>query len=101
MIKQDTVVLVTKGLCYIFIGAGTPMGVSLAQWANTGGGPSKIQWWIIWVGAATGAATQLLSYLSGTYSDYVKGRTNGATGPNDTTQFLASKMASQQQPKTQ
>lgn len=89
-IKLDTAVLVTKGVLYMVIGAGTPMASSLAQWSNEKQWPDRIQWVIILTGAVVGGATQLLSYLSGSYSDYVKGRAGG-TGHDETTQMMLSK----------
>lgn len=87
--KADTAIIILKASCYVLIGAGTPMAASLAQWGNSNQWPEKIQWVIILIGATVGGATQLLSYLSGSYSDYVKGRSNGA---GDTTQYLLSRM---------
>lgn len=97
--KQDTAIVVTKGFCYVVVGFFTPLSVGLAQWANSGQWPSNIIWVVIGSACATGAATQLLSYLSGSYSDYVKGRANGSAQSGDTTMMLLSK-ASQQQTTT-
>src|SRR5689334_7293083 len=91
MIKQDTAVVVIKGFCYVVIGGLTPLGASLAQWANSDTWPSKLIWITIIGSCSVGAATQLLSYLSGSYSDYVKGRANGSALSTDTTQMLLSK----------
>lgn len=70
--KMDTFVLLTKLSCYVFIGAGTPMISSLAQWANSGEWPEKIQWVVIITGACVGGATQVLSFLSSSYAKYNK-----------------------------
>lgn len=72
--KHDTFTLVLKGLCYVLIGAGTPAAASLAQWGDSGEWPPRIQWVIIGIGATVGGATQLLSYLSGSYSDWNRAR---------------------------
>lgn len=72
--KSDTLVLVLKGVCYVLIGAGTPMAASLAQWGDSSTWPPRIQWVIITIGAVVGGATQLLSYLSGSYSDWTQAR---------------------------
>lgn len=72
--KHDTFTLVLKGVCYVLIGAGTPMAASLAQWGDSGQMPPRIQWVIITIGAIVGGATQLLSYLSGSYSDWTQAR---------------------------
>lgn len=68
--KVELFVLLTKLLCYTFIGAGTPMLSSLAQWANSGEWPEKIQWVVIIIGACVGGATQVLSFLSSSFAKY-------------------------------
>lgn len=68
--KLDTAVVITKGLCYLAVGAGANLATSLAQWANSGQWPARIQWIVIIVGATVGAATQLLSFLSGSFTTY-------------------------------
>lgn len=94
--KQDTLIVFTKGFCYMAIGGLTPLTTNLAQWANSGEWPSRINWVVILGGCGVGAATQLLSFLSGSYSDYVKGRANGSAAPGDSTAVLASKAAAKQ-----
>lgn len=84
--KPDTIIIAVKAVCYMAIGAGTPTAAALSQWSNSGQWPEKIQWVTILIGAGVGGATQLLSFLSGSYSDYVKGRIGGT----DTTQFMLS-----------
>lgn len=79
--KADTAILILKGICYVLIGAGTPMAASLAQWGDGSQWPPRIQWVIITIGAVVGGATQLLSYLSGSYSDWTKSR-NGVDKPS-------------------
>lgn len=69
----DTAVLWIKLLCYMLIGAGTPLISSLAQWANSGEWPEKIQWVVIISGAIVGGATQMLSFLSSSYASYKAG----------------------------
>ncbi len=91
MMRQDTAIVICKGLCYVFIGGLTPLTVSLAQWVNSGDSPSMMAWIVVIASCGVGAATQLLSYLSGSYSDYVKGRINGSSNPSDTTQMMLSK----------
>lgn len=75
--KPETAILFTKALCYIVIGALTPLSSALAQWANTGEWPPRIIWVVVVSGCIVGGATQLLAFLSGSYSDYLKNRTNG------------------------
>jgi hypothetical protein len=96
--KPDTTVMVLKGACYVLIGFFTPLTVGLAQWANSDQWPSRLIWIIMGASCMVGAASQLLSYLSGSYSDFVKGRANGSGGPTDTTQFLLSKLKQPEPP---
>lgn len=83
--KLETVVVVAKALCYVMIGFFTPLTVALAQWANSGEWPSRIVWVVIGASCFVGAATQLLSFLSGSYSDYVANRNAPAPAPALTT----------------
>ena len=85
--KLDTSVIIVKAFCYVLIGGLTPLGASLAQWANSGESPGRIVWITIIAGCIVGGATQLLSFLSGSYSDYVS---KGANGTNGTTQTQVS-----------
>ena len=77
--KLDTAIIVTKGACYLLIGAGSNLATSLAQWANSGEWPARIQWIVIIVGATVGAATNLLSFLSSSWAKYRDEKTNGET----------------------
>jgi hypothetical protein len=79
-------VIITKAFCFVLIGALTPLAASLAQWANSGELPPKIVWIVIVAGCTVGGATQLLSFLSSSYSDYVqtKSNGNGNSGPGPT-----------------
>lgn len=81
--KLDSAVIITKGLCYLFIGFTAPLGTALAQWANEGQWPPTINWVVI-VGVCVGsAAASLLAFLSGSYREYAQSRTNGnGTKPN-------------------
>lgn len=97
--KQDTAVIFLKAACYMIIGAGTPASVAVAQWLTEKKVPNSLDWVSVTIGAGIGMSTQLLSYLSGSYSDYVKGRANGSARSGDTTQFVLSKM-SQADPTT-
>jgi hypothetical protein len=84
--KIPTVVIIAKAFCFVLIGALTPLAASLAQWANSGELPPRIVWIVILSGCAVGGATQLLSFLSSAYSDYVQTRSNGngSSGPGPT-----------------
>ena len=68
--KLETAIITTKGLCFIVIGAATPMVTGLAQWIDSGRWPPTINWVGIGLGAAVGAATQMLAFLSQSFSDY-------------------------------
>lgn len=73
--RQDTAIITTKGICYWLIGTFTPWGAALAQWANSGESPSMIVWLgIILPLSIVGGATQLLSFLSGSYGEYRKSK---------------------------
>jgi hypothetical protein len=68
--KIETAALFTKGLCFLIIGAGTPAVTGLAQWFDSGMWPPTINWVGIIIGAAVGAATQMLAFLSQSFGDY-------------------------------
>lgn len=75
--KLETTSVIVKALCYMIIGGLTPLSSALAQWANSGEWPPRIVWVVIVSGCITGASTQLLSFLSGSYSNLVAERKNG------------------------
>lgn len=66
--KQETYILIAKGVCYIAIGGLTPLATGLGQWVDSGTWPPAINWVVIVAGCVVGAATQLLSFLSNAYS---------------------------------
>lgn len=68
--KLETAVIITKGACFMTIGAGTPMITGLAQWINSGEWPPRINWIGIGIGAVVGASTQMLAFLSQSFGDY-------------------------------
>ena len=68
--KLESAVIITKGLCFVIIGAATPMVTGLAQWIDSGQWPPVINWVGIGLGAAVGAATQMLAFLSQSFGDY-------------------------------
>lgn len=80
--KSDTVVLILKAMCYVFIGFTSPLSTALSQWANEGTWPPKINLVVI-AGVCVGsAAASLLAFLSGSYSTYTQKR-------NGNTQFIS------------
>ena len=78
--KFESIILGTKAACFIIVGVATPLGVSLAQYANTGEWPSKIVWWGVVIPACSvGGATQLISFLNNSFHEYSAKRNNGNT----------------------
>ena len=77
--KLETVILITKGLCYVFIGFTAPLGTALAQWANEGSWPPRINLVVIGGVCIGSAAASLLAFLSGSYNDYIAKRNGGNT----------------------
>ena len=83
--KLDTSILVTKGSCFLLAAVSLQFGQALAQWANSGDHPSTLQWYIIAAGCVGAGANSIISFLSGSYSDYVKARSTGEHGPGPST----------------
>ncbi len=79
--KTDTLVLVTKLLCYTCMGGLAPLTTGLTQWVDSGQWPPAINWVVIVAGCIGGAATQVLAFLSQSYGQWVAGRTNGNGAP--------------------
>lgn len=80
--KTQTVVLFTKGACYITIGGLGPLASGLGQWIDTGTWPPPINWVVILAGCFIGAATQMLSFLSQSYGNYkLEMQTTAGTTP--------------------
>lgn len=77
--KPGTIVII-KLVCFIIIGFCTPLSTALAQYANTGDWPTNIVWVCILIAALTGAATQVLSFLSNAFAEW-KASQNGAHPP--------------------
>lgn len=90
--KLDTVILSTKGLCFLVAAVALQLAQALSQWENSGKWPTRLQWIIVIALCAAAGANAILSFLSGSYSDYVKGRANGkATGNTGIDTALLSK----------
>ena len=79
--RGDTFVLVMKGIAFTGIGALTPLGVSIAQWAGSNQWPPTICWVAMLIGAATGGFTGLLGFLSNTFGDWKATRNGSFSGP--------------------
>ena len=60
------------------------MVTGLAQWIDSGQWPPTINWVGIGLGAAVGAATQLLAFLSQSFGDYKDQMKTGDTVPQQT-----------------
>lgn len=86
--------IIVKGICFVLIGALTPLGAALAQWANSGEWPNAVVWIVIIGGCVVGGATQLLSFLSSAYADYVQTQPGSTMpGPGPTAVAAASSAA--------
>lgn len=71
-LRMETAIVTLKCLCYVLIGVFTPWAAALGQWVNSGEWPPRIVWVaIILPASAIGGATQLLSFLSGSYRDFL------------------------------
>lgn len=79
--KLDTVIIIAKMACFVAIGFFTPLTVGLAQWADVNEWPSKINWVVIGSSCVIGGATQLLSFLSQSYSQYTQSRNGAGISP--------------------
>lgn len=82
--KANTFVMVLTGLCYVLIGGLSNLGASLAQWANSGEWPQKINWVVIIGACIVGAATQLLAFLSQAYGNWKQEQNGGAPAKKGT-----------------
>ena len=72
--KLETGMVVSKGLAFVVVGFCAPMATALAQYANTDTWPTRIVWVVIVISAITGAANAYISYVSGSFSDYMTER---------------------------
>jgi hypothetical protein len=79
--KLDTGIVISKGSATVISAVCLSFGQALAQWVTDRTWPPGIVWIVIIVIAIGQGANALNSFLSGAFSDYVKGRANGsATG---------------------
>ena len=83
--KLETVIVITKGACFTIIGFTAPIAAGITQY-GADEWPTKMTWTAMGIAAVAGGATQLLSFLSGSYTEYAKGRKtdNGTTPPPPT-----------------
>jgi hypothetical protein len=79
--KLDTAILIAKGFCYLTIGLTAPLSSALAQWANDGRWPDKVNWVVIGGLCLGSAASSLLAFLSGSYKTWSDERKNGKVQP--------------------
>lgn len=78
--KIETLVLLLKGSSFIGAAVFVNLSTNLAQWANSGEWPAKISWTVIVCGALGAGCNALLSFLSGSYADYIASKkANGGT----------------------
>lgn len=68
--KIDTIVIITKGVCYAGAGWCAGFAGSTAQYLNTDVVPSKLAWGVIFAAAFGGAFTNLLAFLSNSFRSY-------------------------------
>lgn len=78
--KEETIVLFSKGACYVVIGGLTPLTTGLGQWVDSGEWPPTINWVVIIAGCFVGAATQLLAFLSQSYGTWREARKSNGNG---------------------
>ena len=78
--KLETCIVITKGLCFTVIGFCAPLAAGLTQY-GTDEWPNNLALAVILIAAVSGAATQLLSYLSNSYGEYQKQRNNAPQVP--------------------
>ena len=75
--KHETFILLLKGMCFLVIGFFTPLTTALTQFQANGDWPQPIVWVVVLSLCIIGGASAILSYLSGSYSDYLKKKQNG------------------------
>jgi len=68
--KHETTVLWIKGLCFLGIGTLTPLTTALTQYQASEKWPHPIVWIVVLALCAIGGFSAILSFLSGSYSDY-------------------------------
>ena len=76
--KIETAIIITKGVCFTVIGGMAPLATGLGQWMDSGHWPPLVNWVVIGAGCFVGAATQMLAFLSQSFSDYkIEMKTSG------------------------
>jgi len=82
--KLETKIVIIKGLCFTVIGFTAPIAAAITQYGQDEW-PSRMAFFVMGIAALAGGATQLLSFLSGSYTEYAKGRkTDNVTTPPPT-----------------
>ena len=70
--KHDTIILLVKGISFVGIGFLTPLTTALTQYQAQEKMPGPIVWIVVLALCCIGAFSGILSFLSGSYSDYQK-----------------------------
>lgn len=78
--KLETGVILLQGVSVTIRGAGIALATGLAQWVDSDVAPSRIAWIIIITGAIIGGASQLSSFLSTSFGQYLKNRSGNGNG---------------------
>lgn len=78
--KLETGIVLSKGVAHIIAGVFLPWSAALGQWIGDGSWPPRI----VWIGvilpiSALGGANAWIAFVSGSWADYMKQRSNGNT----------------------
>jgi len=68
--KHETLVVWVKGCCFLTIGMFTPLTTALTQYQASEKWPHPVVWVVVLSLCIIGGASSILSFLSGSYSDY-------------------------------
>lgn len=72
--KSDTVTMVIKGIGFVGGAIATQYVNAIAQWANTGDWPARINWHVIIGSTVAAGFIALGGFMSGSYADWKKNR---------------------------
>jgi len=78
--KQDTVVLVIKGIAFVGSAMAIQLASSLGQWANEDVWPSRINWILIIVLAFAAGFGALMGFMSSSFSNWKQDRSGNGNG---------------------